>query len=91
MTTARTHIIHNASEEHQSRALGSSARDASNSTTLASFPPPTNTVWISHIDDLLFRRPSSVRPRPRRTRPRPRRSAGLVGQASHEADGPRQR
>ena len=36
MTTARTHIIHNASEEHQSRALGSSARNASNSTTLAS-------------------------------------------------------
>ena len=37
MGTARTHGIHHASEEHQSRALGSSARNASNSTTLAAF------------------------------------------------------
>ena len=91
MGTARTHGIQHASEEHQSRALGSSARDASGSTTLASFARRHKKGGISHIDDLLFHRPSSVRPRPRRTRPRPRRSAGLVGQASHEADGPRQR
>ena len=92
MGTARTHGIHHASEEHKSRALDSSARNASSSTTLASFSAGFDFKGgISHIDDLLFRRPSSVRPRPRRTRPRPRRSAGLVGQASHEADGPRQR
>jgi hypothetical protein len=40
MGTARTHGLYNASEEHQSRALGSSARNASSSTTLASFGAP---------------------------------------------------
>ena len=40
MGTARTHGLYNASEEHQSRAFDSSARNASNSTTLASFGAP---------------------------------------------------
>ena len=86
MGTARTHGLHNASEEHQSRALGSSARDASNSTTLAS-SRGKNKGWISHIDDLLFHRPSSVRPRPRRAGLGPRRGTGLVDKTSYEADG----
>ena len=87
MGTARTHGLYNASEEHQSRALGSSARNASNSTTLASSSGKNKKGWISRTHDFLFRRPSSVRPRPRRTRPRPRRSAGLVDKTSYEADG----
>ena len=82
MTTARTHIIHNASEEHQSRALGGSARNASNSTTLASSSGKNKKGWISRTHDFFLQRPPSLRPRLSRSHTGPRRRAGLVGKAS---------
>ena len=91
MTTARTHIIHNASEEHQSRALGGSARNASNSTTLASSSGKNKKGWISRTHDFFLQRPPIYWARISRPRPRPRGGAGLVDKASYEADGPRQR
>ena len=91
MTTARTHIIHNASEEHQSRALGGSARNASNSTTLASSSGKNKKGWISRTHDFFLQRPPAAGSWLSRAHPRPRRSAGLVDKTSYEADGERLR